>query len=91
VGVLRGCAGMLPRNEDGIQVLAGLAQSSQTVGFLLRTPWLVKPDKKIRQKVISMNSLQQTNTLYYFLLNAFVKVNNFTNLQPTQMIFDNKF
>jgi hypothetical protein len=41
---------MLPGNEDGIQVLAGPAQSSQTVGFLSRTPWLVKPDKKIRQK-----------------------------------------
>jgi hypothetical protein len=29
--------------EDGVQVLAGLAPSSQAVGSLLRTPWSARP------------------------------------------------
>jgi hypothetical protein len=39
--------GPFPRKEGGIEVLAGLAPSSQTVGSLLRTPWLAKPVGKI--------------------------------------------
>jgi hypothetical protein len=32
VGMLSSCAGVFPRKESGIQVLAGFAISSQTVG-----------------------------------------------------------
>ncbi len=32
------CTDVLPMKEGGIQVLASLAPSSQTVGFLLRPP-----------------------------------------------------
>jgi hypothetical protein len=41
------CAGIFPRKEGRIQVLIGLALSSQTVGSLLRIPWLAKLSKKI--------------------------------------------
>ncbi len=33
VGIMRGCAGVFPRKEDGMQVFAGLAPSNQTVGL----------------------------------------------------------
>ncbi len=36
------CVGVFPRKEGRIQVLAGLAPCSQTVGSLLRTPKLSK-------------------------------------------------
>jgi hypothetical protein len=36
-----------PGKEGGIQLLEGLAPSSQTVPSLLRTPWTVKPARKI--------------------------------------------
>jgi hypothetical protein len=45
--------GTFPRKEGEIQVLAGLAPSNQTVGSLLRTPWLVKPDCKIAESYIN--------------------------------------
>jgi hypothetical protein len=32
VGMLHGCAGVFPGKEGGIEVLAGLAPSSQSVG-----------------------------------------------------------
>ncbi len=35
-GTQCGCAGIFPRKEGGIRVLAGLAQSSQTVGSIMR-------------------------------------------------------
>jgi hypothetical protein len=38
VGMLLSRAGMFPRKEGGIQVLAGLAPSSLIVGSLYRTP-----------------------------------------------------
>jgi hypothetical protein len=38
VGTLLGCVGVSPRKEGAIQVLAGLVPSSQTVGFLMKTP-----------------------------------------------------
>jgi hypothetical protein len=50
VGTLDSCVGMFPRTEGGIKVLAGLAPSSQTVGSLLRTPWLAKSARNIWQK-----------------------------------------
>ncbi len=40
-------AGVFLRKEGGIQVLAVLASSSQTVGSLLRTFWPAKPARKI--------------------------------------------
>jgi hypothetical protein len=41
-----------------MQVLAGPDPSSQTIGFLLRTPWLARAARKIWPKVSSANSLQ---------------------------------
>jgi hypothetical protein len=42
--------GILSRKEGGIQVLEGLAPSSQTVRSSLTTPWPTKPDRKIDPK-----------------------------------------
>ncbi len=53
----------LPGKEGGIQGLAGLAPSSQTVGSLLKKPW---PDRKIQQKESSLNSQKWKNALDYF-------------------------
>jgi hypothetical protein len=39
--------GTFPGKKGEIQVLAGIAPSSQTVGSLLRTPWPAKPAGKI--------------------------------------------
>ncbi len=36
VGILSGCTSMFPEKEGGVQVLAGLAPSSQTLGSLFR-------------------------------------------------------
>jgi hypothetical protein len=55
VGMLHGFTGIFSRKEGGIQVLEGLAPSTQTVGSLLRTPWLTKPDRKIAPKVLIRN------------------------------------
>jgi hypothetical protein len=46
VDIMRGCTGVFPRKEDGMQVFAGLAPSNQTVGLLLRTPWPANPAGK---------------------------------------------
>jgi hypothetical protein len=45
--LLCGCMGRFPGKEGGIQVLAGLAPSSQTVGSLLGTPWSALPGGKM--------------------------------------------
>ncbi len=47
VGITHRCTLMFPGKESEIQVLAGLASFCQTVGFLLRTPWLAKPQKNL--------------------------------------------
>jgi hypothetical protein len=39
--------GAFPRKEARIKGFANLAPSSQTVGSLLRTPWLAKPAEKM--------------------------------------------
>ncbi len=57
--MLCGCAGTFPVKDGWIQVLAGLAPSSQTVQSLLRTPWQEKPTRKIYPKKNSANLLQQ--------------------------------
>ncbi len=44
MGILCRCAGAVTGIEGGIQVLAGLAQSSQTIGSLLRTDRPAKCD-----------------------------------------------
>ncbi len=44
------------RKEGGIQVLAVLASSSQTVGSLLRTFWSAKPAKSLFGKFTSMGN-----------------------------------
>jgi hypothetical protein len=46
VGTLLGCMGVSHRKEGMIQVLAGFAPSSQTVGSILRTSWS-KADRKM--------------------------------------------
>ncbi len=79
-GTLHSCVGTLPGKEGGIQGLASLVQSNQTVWSLLRTPW------KIWEKVSSANSLQWKNTLNYFLSSVFGKVKNSTN-HPTTIYF----
>jgi hypothetical protein len=47
VGMTHGCTGAFTRKKGGIEFLAGPAPSSQTVGSLLRTPWLAKLTIKI--------------------------------------------
>ncbi len=47
VGTLRSCIATFPGKEGKMQVLAGLAPSSQTVGSLLRTSRLAKPVGKM--------------------------------------------
>ncbi len=42
----------VPRIEGGIQVLAGVAPLSQTVGSLSRTPWPAKLARKYLTKMI---------------------------------------
>jgi len=58
LGSPHGCVVAFSWKERGIQVLAGLAPSSQTVRALFRAPWLALPVEKVRQKVILVNSLQ---------------------------------
>ncbi len=80
------CAAVFPCKEGGIQVLAGLAPSSQTIGSLLRTPWLAKPATKIWQNVSSPNSLQWKNPLNYFWLNKLrVFIVCQSRIQPTKI------
>jgi hypothetical protein len=45
--------------------LVGLAQSTQTVQYLMRIPWLVLLAGNIQQKLIYINSFQWENTLNY--------------------------
>jgi hypothetical protein len=66
VGMQHCRAGMFPTKEGGIQVLAGLAPSTQTVRPLLRTSWLAKPTRKKLAKSCSANSLQWEKALNYF-------------------------
>jgi hypothetical protein len=55
------CPDPFPRKEGGIQVLAGLAPLSQSVGAVLRTTWPGKPTIKIEQNVSLANSLHWKN------------------------------
>ncbi len=61
VGKPSGCMGVFPGKEGGIQVLAGLAPCSQTVGSLLRTHWSAKMfriiDPKVPVKIIEKESV----------------------------------
>ncbi len=66
--------GRVPRKEGVIQVLAGQAPSSQTIGSLLKAPCLGKLGRIIWQKVSWANSLQCQNTFKYFQSNALSKV-----------------
>jgi hypothetical protein len=56
--MLHGCVSAFSRMEGGIQALAGLAQSCQTVGSFLRTPGQKSRLEKIWQEVSSANSPQ---------------------------------
>jgi hypothetical protein len=55
--MLHSCAGAFPRKEGGIEVLAGLAPSSLTVGSLLRISWLVKPNGKVLNNYVQFGDL----------------------------------
>ncbi len=46
-GMHHDCIGAFYVKKGGIQALAGLALSSQTVGSLLQTPCRVKPTKNL--------------------------------------------
>ncbi len=72
VGTTHGCMGMLPRKEDVIQMLAGLAPSSQTVGSLLK-------------KTIPAKAGGKMIILRYFhkLANIYFSSENSTNMTPT--------
>jgi hypothetical protein len=59
---------MFTTKEGGIKVLAGLAPSSQTLGSLLRTPWLAKLARIFWEKVNLVNSLQLEFLLTWSLL-----------------------
>jgi hypothetical protein len=52
VGTMHGCASAFPRKEGGIQVLAGLAPSSQIVRSLLRTTLPASQHRKIHPKCV---------------------------------------
>ncbi len=69
VGMPHSWKGMVPWKEGVIQVLAGIGQSSQKVGPLLRTPWSAKPDRK-----------WQHGTNFYILANVYFWAENLTNL-----------
>jgi len=77
---------MFHEEEGGIQVLTGLAPSSQIVGSLFRILALRTWQKKNQQKVNSMNSLKWKNTNSYFSSHKFGEIKNFTN--PPAAIFD---
>ncbi len=67
-----------------IQVLAGLASLSQTVGAVLRTTWPGKPTIKIEQNVSLVNSLHWKNHSTTFD-KMHGKVKNSTNLSTTKI------
>jgi hypothetical protein len=56
--MLRGSMGTFPSKENGIQVLADLALSSQTA-YLIKTQWLVKLAGQIWQKVSLVEKYKQ--------------------------------
>jgi hypothetical protein len=59
VGVPCSCAGTFPSKEGGMQVLAGLAPSSQTTVYLLTTAWLKKLAKSDLGEFTSMEKYTQ--------------------------------
>jgi len=72
VGTTRGCMGMLQWKEDVIQMLAVLAQSSQTVGSLLKIP---RPAKAGGKMIILR--------YFYKVANIYFSSENSTNMTPT--------
>ncbi len=72
--MLCNCSGAFPGEEGGIQVLAGLATSSKTVGSFLRKPWLAKRAGKIQQTSLLDEFASMENTLNYFGYHTFGKV-----------------
>jgi hypothetical protein len=81
--MLCSCSGAFTRKKCGINVLAGLAPSRQTVESLVRNTLSAKPARKFWQKVFSVNSLDMENTLNYFSSNTFGEVKNLTNFHTT--------
>jgi hypothetical protein len=78
-GTLRGCAGVFCGREVGIQVLAGLAPSFQTVGSLLRPLW--PPESSENVSLMPFTSMEKS--LNYFPSTTFGHVKNMTNLPIT--------
>ncbi len=70
---------LFPGNEGRIEVLAGIAPSSQTVGSILGTPQQETIDKKVSY----VNSVQWKDANNYFWSKTFGKVENLTNSLPT--------
>ncbi len=72
MGTLHGSVGTFPHKEGGIQMLAGLAPSSQTVGSLLRTPLLAKPAGKMAKlhinDIIFGNFFHHKNDVCFIVL-----------------------
>jgi hypothetical protein len=58
VGMPQGRRRAFPEKEVGIQVLAGLAASSSTVGSLLRTPLARKDSQKNESSKLIFKNLQ---------------------------------
>ncbi len=71
------------RKEGGMQALAGLAPSCQTVGSVWITPRLAMPARKKSKKSEFNEFNSMKNALNDFSLNVFGKVKNLTNLHTT--------
>ncbi len=86
--MLHSCAAMFPRMEGGIQVLACLSLSIQTVGSIFRAPWPTKQTGKNSAKSEFDEFTSVGKSLNYISLDTFVKVKISTNLSITIMFYD---
>jgi hypothetical protein len=65
-----GCAGMFPGKKVGMQVLAGLALSGQSVGSLFKPPFPMKPTQKNDLSIATILIIFIFLKMYsFFLLN----------------------
>ncbi len=86
VGMPRSSMGVFPKNEGGMQVLEGLAPSSQTAGSLLRIPWLAKPAGRIIWAKLQLQIFIYLQTYFYFLTNS-LKRKLFTKKSTTSFLY----
>ncbi len=78
--------GVFPKNEGGMQVLEGLAPSSQTAGSLLRTPWLAKSARRMIWAKLQLQIFIYLQTYFYFLTNS-LKRKLFTKNSTTSFLY----